>query len=285
MPNLELTPKTELSSFRRAALGTWRTVGDPSVYGTIELRMDRALEYLEAFRRSTGKRLTVTHLLAKAAAGVLARMPDANAILRFNRIWLRRDVAIFMQVAMTDEGEEKIDLSGIVVHEADQKSLVQIVDEVEARVAQVRARKDPELEKARSALHKVPYLLLRPFVWLLGLLLYTLNLDLRWAGLPKDGFGSVMITNIGSLGLDQAYVPLVPYSRVPILLAAGAVRESPVVQDGRIVVGRTMKVNATFDHRIVDGVHAAIMSKTLRDYFDQPFERFDPLPAPTAATR
>ena len=32
-----------------------------------------------------------------------------------------------------------------------------------------------------------------------------------------------MITNIGSIGLDQAYVPLVPYSRVPILIALGAV--------------------------------------------------------------
>ena len=31
------------------------------------------------------------------------------------------------------------------------------------------------------------------------------------------------LTNIGTLGLDQAYVPLVPYSRVPILLAALAI--------------------------------------------------------------
>jgi hypothetical protein len=28
-------------------------------------------------------------------------------------------------------------------------------------------------------------------------LTYTLNLDLRWAGISKDAFGAVMITNVG----------------------------------------------------------------------------------------
>ena len=115
MPNLELVKKRDVSSFRKAALGTWRSVGDPSVYGTLEIRMDRALEYIAAYRQATGKRLTVTHLLAKAAAAALSRMPDANSIIRFNRIYLRKVIAIFMQVVMTDEGESKADLSGATI--------------------------------------------------------------------------------------------------------------------------------------------------------------------------
>ena len=43
---------------------------------------------------------------------------------------------------------------------------------------------------------------------------YTFNLDLRWAGIPRDPFGSAMVTNVGSIGLPTALVPLVPYSRV-----------------------------------------------------------------------
>ena len=42
MPNLELQRKRDLSTFRRVALGTWRTAYDCSVYGTMEMRMDRA---------------------------------------------------------------------------------------------------------------------------------------------------------------------------------------------------------------------------------------------------
>jgi pyruvate dehydrogenase E2 component (dihydrolipoamide acetyltransferase) len=86
-----------------------------------------------------------------------------------------------------------------------------------------------------------------------------------------------MITNVGSLGLDFAYVPLVPYSRVPILLAVGAVKERAVVEGGQVVAAKAMNVNATFDHRLIDGFHAAQMSKILREWMEHPYEHFDEL--------
>src|SRR5438128_10791246 len=111
MPNLELVRKDDVSSFRKIAIGTWRTVGDPSVYGTLQLRMEKALAYMEEFRRRTGKRLTISHLMAKAVAMTLKEMPEANAVLRWNRIYLRKVIGVFFEVAMTDEGVEKADLS------------------------------------------------------------------------------------------------------------------------------------------------------------------------------
>src|SRR5579859_5497604 len=103
MPNLDLVPKKDVSSFRKIAIGTWRTVGDPSVYGTMELRMDEAMRYLAEFRDKTGKKLTVSHMMAKAVAHVLELHPDANAILRWNRVYLRKTIGVFFQVVMTDE--------------------------------------------------------------------------------------------------------------------------------------------------------------------------------------
>src|SRR5438477_12640184 len=90
MPNLELRRKDDVSSFRKVAIGTWADAYDPSVYGTIELRMDEAMRYLEEFRKRTGKKLTVSHMMAKAAAMVLKATPDANAMLRWNRVYLRK---------------------------------------------------------------------------------------------------------------------------------------------------------------------------------------------------
>lgn len=277
MRNLDLEPKGDLSSFRRIALGTWGSPYDPSVYGTMEVRMDRAVEYIAAFRAATGKRLTVSHLVAKAMGAALARMPDANAILRFRKIYLRKRIGVFFQVAMDDEGEGKIDLSGATLHDVQDKSLAAIIDEFEQKVGSVKKRTDPALEGTRSALRRIPTALMRPTLDLLSFLNYTLNLDLSRFGVPRDAFGSVMITNIGSIGLDQAYVPLVPYSRVPILLALGAVRDQPVAEDGKVVVGKVMKINATFDHRFIDGLHAAVMSRVLRDHMDRPFDLFDRL--------
>ena len=277
MPNLRLTKKKKLSAFRKMAIGTWQNAYDPQVYGSMNLRMEEALRYLEAFRTSTGKKLTLNHMMAKATAVVLDKMPDANAILRWNRIYLRRDIGVFFQVAMSDPVTGEIDLSGATIFDAQKKTLVDIVDEFAAKVDKVRAGKDRK-EGSRNLFRRVPFFMLNRLLKMISFFSYTLNLDLRWAGIPRDPFGSAMITNIGSLGLDEAYVPLVPYSRVPLLLAMGAVDDAPVVQGNTIVPGKVMKVCATFDHRILDGAHAAVMARTLRDWMERPFDHFDPIP-------
>jgi len=279
MPNLDLVQKQNLSSFRRIAIGTWKTAYDPTVYGSMKLEMDETLRYMAEFREKTGRRLTITHMMAKAVGGVLEAMPDANAIMRFNRLYLRKDIAVFFQVALKDDDTGEMDLSGATIHALDTKSLLDVVDEFQETVDKVRAKKDEALESTRSTFKKIPFFLLNPILNLIGLLTYTFNLDMTWAGIPKDPFGSVMVTNVGSLGLEEAYVPLVPYSRVPLLLALGKVNREPVVgDDDTIVIKKTMKVFATFDHRVLDGSHAASMSKTLSAWFRDPYKYFGEIP-------
>lgn len=279
MPNLEIEPERELSVFRRLALGTWRTARDPSVYGSLTLRVDNALAYIDAFRAATGKHLTISHLIARAVAAVLEQTPDANVLLCRGRIYRRRDIAVFFQVAMTDPVTGKVDLSGATIHDPQEKDLVEICDELERQFADVRAGRDKALSGTRRLLSRLPLPLMPLVLDLTAFASYTLNLDLRWAGVPRDAFGSVMITNVGALGLEEAYVPLVPYSRVPLLLALGAIREVPVARDGRVSTERVMKVCATFDHRVLDGAHAAAMARILRTWIEDPVAHFDPIPA------
>jgi pyruvate dehydrogenase E2 component (dihydrolipoamide acetyltransferase) len=257
MPNLSLVPMKDLSSFRKIALGTWRTAYDPSIYGTLVLRMDRALDYIARFRARTGRRLTVSHLMAKASAMALQACPEANAILRWNRIYLRQRIGVFFQVLMSEDG--KADLSGATLYDVERKSLLEIVDEFEAKVGLVRERKDPALEKTRGTFQVIPYLL----------------------GIASDPFGSLMITNIGSLGLDTAYAPLVPFSRVPLLFAIGEAKQHVFVENGRPAVGMAMNVNATMDHRVIDGFHAARISEVLREWMENPDAHFDTLESST----
>jgi pyruvate dehydrogenase E2 component (dihydrolipoamide acetyltransferase) len=281
MAHLELTPKTDISSFRKLAIGSWKTTYDPTVYGTLTVRMDKAMAYIEAFRQRTGVRLTVTHLMTKAMGEALRRCPEANALLRFNKIYVRKQVTISALVVQTDGG--KVDLTSAKINDADTKSLLAIAQEMEEAVRRVRERRDVAMEKGKGTIQKIPYMFLNLFTWLIGFLMYTLNLDLSRLGMPKDAFGSVIITNVGSLGLDTAYVPLVPYTRVPIFVAPGAVKEAPVVEDGKIVVGKVMNINASFDHRFIDGFHAGVLANTLREMLENPFEKFDALDALPAA--
>jgi len=292
MAHLDLQPKFDVASFRKIAIGSWHTAYDPTVYGTLTVRMDKAMEYVEAFRRRTGRRLTVTHLVTKAVAEALRKCPEANALLRFNKIYLRKNIVISVLVVQPDEATGKVDLTAARVEGAEKKSLVELADELEGIIRAVRERKDKALEKGKGTVGLIPFMFMNLFLKLISFLMYTLNLDLSALGMPKDAFGSVTITNVGSLGLETAYVPLVPYTRVPIFIAPGMVKDVPVVEDGKVVPGKVMNVNASFDHRFIDGYHAAVLAKTVKEMLENPFEKFDdlskapealPAPAPAPA--
>ncbi|KAF5280744.1 hypothetical protein FQR65_LT14986 [Abscondita terminalis] len=50
----------------------------------------------------------------------------------------------------------------------------------------------------------------------------------------------------------------------------GSIIEKPVVKNGQIVVGNTMKLSLACDHRVIDGVTGAQFLETLRTYLENP---------------
>ncbi len=265
MPNVELEP-LELTTWRKIALGSWGGGGDPSVYGTLELNAARIEERRKRYAERTGKKApTITAVVAAATAAVLRDHPQINGLIRWGRIYRRKSVSVFLQTAVDDEGKE---LSGLTIHNAENKSLGDIVEELTTKAKAIREGRDEQFKATKSAFKRIPAFLMRKLLNLVSFLTYTLNWDLRKLGIPRDAFGSVMITSIGTLGLDQAFVPLVPYSRVPLLLAVGAVKQTPIVVDGQIAIAPMFKICATFDHRFIDGIHAAKMAKSLRRHLE-----------------
>jgi chloramphenicol O-acetyltransferase len=277
--NAKLLPPLKISSWRKVAIGTWRSAGDPSVYGILELDAQPALVYLEKLKELTGQRVTLTHFVGKAVAQTLAKHPEINCILRLGKLYPRKAVDIFFQVASDTSGK---DLSGTTIRNANHKSIVEIAQEMQERIHQIREKGDPNFRKMKNTMGIVPGLLVSPLMSLIGFIMYTLNLWSPLFGSPKDPFGSVMITNVGSLGLDTAFAPLVPYSRVPLLLAVGAVKEKPVVKRGQVEVGQVIQICATFDHRIIDGMHASKMVRSLQKIFANPEQELGLLSASSA---
>ncbi len=282
--NVSLTPKSRLAVHRRIALGTWSAPDDPTVHGTLKLRADPMLDYLAALREQTGQRVTITTAVARAMAVVLREVPDANAIIRWGRVYLREDIDIFVHVAIEDEKTGKPDLSGITLRHVDRRDMVDLARELDASVARVRARRDASMTRTRNQMRRMPQVLVSSALRLLSFLTYTLNIDAAVFGAPRDPFGGVALTNVGSLGLDTAYVPLVPYSRLPIFLAIGAVKREPVVVEDpngteRIEIASVLSLHATFDHRVLDGSHVAQVANILRRVFNDPeatFGRLEP---------
>jgi pyruvate/2-oxoglutarate dehydrogenase complex dihydrolipoamide acyltransferase (E2) component len=265
--NIRLGPALKLSSWRKVAIGTWRSAGDPSVYGILDLDATAAVAYVEKLRQTTGKRITLSHFVGKAIAATMARHPQINCILRFGRLYPRQNVDVFFQVASDDKGD---DLSGMTIRNADKKSIPEIAEEMHLRIDAIRKRGDPDFKQMKGLMGLMPGALVGFMLSLSGWFMYTMNLWTPLLGTPRDPFGGAMITNIGSLGLDMAFAPLVPYSRVPLLIAVGAVADRPWVKDGKLGVTPVIRLCATIDHRLIDGVHASQMMKTLMRIFADP---------------
>jgi hypothetical protein len=201
------TPAENLSSFRRIAAAMWKRPSDPSIYGSMDVDVTETLRFIDRFRAETGRRLTMTHVVAHALARVFARHPELNAKIRFGaRVELRRTVDLFVSVA-TDGGK---DLSGARIASADQLDLSAMIDAVEKGARGVRRGEDPGYQKSRDTLRAMPWWLTRPALALTDLLTNELHLDLPKHGMPRDPFGTAVVTNVGSFGIDTAFAPLHP---------------------------------------------------------------------------
>jgi pyruvate dehydrogenase E2 component (dihydrolipoamide acetyltransferase) len=267
----KFTRVDRLSSWRRISLHLWNKPRDPTVYGNLEIDMTTAGRYLEAANRlSDGVPVTVTHLVTKAIANAVARYPEANGIIARRRIYARDSVDVFCQVA-TEGGA---DLSGIKIENADSKSPIDIASEMDARVRRVLDNTDAGAARTKSTVASVPHSLLG---WVLGaveFLTYDLRLDLGRFGVPYDQFGSAMVSNVGSFAVEHGLAPLVPASRVPIVLLVGEVKDRAIVKNGQVVAAPAMTIGCTFDHRMIDGFQAGQLATVVKDCLHDPFTAF-----------
>lgn len=86
---------------------------------------------------------------------------------------------------------------------------------------------------------------------------------------PAEMEGSTFtVSNLGMFGITE-FTSIINQPNSAIL-SVGAIVEKPVVRNGQIVVGNTMKVTLACDHRTVDGATGAQFLQTLRTYLENP---------------
>lgn len=86
---------------------------------------------------------------------------------------------------------------------------------------------------------------------------------------PKEMEGSTFtVSNLGMFGIEE-FTSIINQPNSAIL-SVGAIVEKPVVKNGQIVVGNTMKVTLACDHRTVDGATGAEFLQTLKHFIENP---------------
>jgi pyruvate/2-oxoglutarate dehydrogenase complex dihydrolipoamide acyltransferase (E2) component len=267
------TQKMKLGSpFRKVALGIWWNLGDPSTYGLFEFDLTEGLKYLAKLQSQTSTKLTISHLFGRAIAEVLKKRPEINGIIRNMSLYQRESIDLFFQVNMPGKHDAVggSELNGVNVRSCENKSLIQIAEALTSRASHIRGGGEGETSRSIRILNMLPSFVMRLFLRVASFLNYDLNFNVAWAGFPKDAFGSVMITNVGALGLDCAWAPLVPFTRVPVMVSLGKMENRAWVVEDRVEIRPILRMAVTFDHRFMDGSHSAAMLKHIREILAEP---------------
>ena len=80
--------------------------------------------------------------------------------------------------------------------------------------------------------------------------------------------GSFTISNLGMFGIKSFDAVINPPQAA--ILAVGGIQEKPVVEEGRIIIGHTMHVTLSLDHRVIDGAEGAKFLNTLKQLLTSP---------------
>ena len=86
---------------------------------------------------------------------------------------------------------------------------------------------------------------------------------------PQEMDGSTFtISNLGMFGIES-FTSIINQPNSAIL-SVGAIVAKPVVKNGQVVAGHTMKLTLACDHRTVDGATGAQFLQTLKGYIENP---------------
>lgn len=247
----------------KVALNVWSKPRDPTIYGIFEVSASHIIDYIRAKREKEGEKITVTHFVGKVVAQTLAEHKDYNLIIKRGEIVKRKTIDIFFQIEF-GEGE----LAGAKLKEVDRKSLSAIAKELREKAHKIKKfQNDPSINMIKI-FSKLPSFVLKPVLRLSEFLSYELGISI--GGLDQDPFGSAMVTNIGSFGLDFGLAPLFPLSRTPIVITLGLIKEKPYVLNGELTVAPVLSMGVAIDHRYYDGYHIAVLARTFKELIENP---------------
>lgn len=283
VPIMWTTPSViPFSVWRKIAMATWRPRKDPIIWATMDIEASRLLEYLRQVREATGQHVTAMDLVGRAAGKVIEALPGLNGRVVFGSFLPSPTVDCFFVVSLRTDlvsGVEAAgtDLSGTVVRRVNEKPPWVIAKELADHVARIRHDQDPQFKQSKAMVKGLPPLLLRPVMDAMGFVTESLQLPIPFLGLEARPYGSILVSNVGTYGLDTAAAPWPTFCHVPLGIMIGAVTDKVLALGGQPVVRPVLPLSIGVDHRFVDGYQAATMAGTFRAYLADP-AAFDPVP-------
>lgn len=265
------------SNWRKVASTIYKKPIDSKIYGMVELDVTELEKYV-AKKRKEGVKTTLTYLLTLIIGrGLRQEVPELNTYLKRGKIKQRDQVDGTVSVLLPG-GQ----MGSVKIENADQLTTEEISEEIGRNIANSRKGNENDAMQSKSMLANVPW----PFRNLLFKIYRTITINwgisLPMIGLDSNSFGSYVVSNIGTVGLDTGFGSLLPSSNISFIMILGTVNKKPVVLNDEIVVRKIMWLSSTLDHRVVDGSHGGRLFRVIKKLAKNP-ELLDKKPDPSSS--
>jgi len=258
------------STRRKMMIASWSSPTEGNIYGLMEIDATSALAYVKELREKTGKHISITHVALKAIGLGIQAAPSLNGRIVLGRFVPHKSVDIGCLVAI-DGGKN---LANAKITDCDKRSVSNICDILSEKASKLRGGKDQDFEKLNQLLKFMPVFILRRIVYVVGIMAGTFGMNIPALGVRPFPFGSCLVTSVGMMGLDVAFVPFTPFARVPLLVMVGGVSKKPMVIGDQVVARDVLTITATLDHRFLDGSQGMVLAKKVREVLENP-QQFD----------
>lgn len=252
--------------WRVTSAAIYTTPTDSRVYGTLDIDVTDAASFLRD-KREQGVKLTMVHLATAVLARAIAfDVPEMNCFIRRGSVVGRErmDVMVPVQVG-GDTG-----VTAVLIRDAHARSATSIAEEIRGKAQASRAGQEIKAAQNKYLLNRVPWPLRRPVFRLLKWITVDMGLEIKALGLSAHSFGSFVLSDIGSFGLNTGMTSLMPAAKVPAVIVLGKMEEKPVVKNGEVVIRTILPLTGTFDHRIVDGMQIGKLARGIKRNFRKP---------------
>ncbi len=214
--------------------------------------------------------MTILHILLAAYVRTIAVRPGINRFISGQKVYARNGIVF----VMTIKKEMSLKAPDTVIKVEFEPS--DTLDDVyrkfnDTAEAALKALDQPtDFDSLTGVLNKLPGFVLRFFVWVLNKLDY--NGHLPKSLLKVSPFhGSMIITSMGSLGINPIYHHIYDFGNLPVFLSYGT-KKTVVEFDrkGNITKKRYIELKAVTDERICDGYYFASAFKYFKKLIEHP---------------
>ena len=228
------------------------------------VEISRAEKFILEQRKNGYKGMGMLHIFIAAYIRAMSQRPGLNRFVSGQRVYARDDIEVVMTVKkeLTLNAEE----TSIKVKFDPADTVFDVYEKYQAAVDEVKAENSSNgTDKAAAILMKMPSLLLKFVVWVIKILDY-------FGLLPKalikisPFHGSLVITDLGSIGIGPIYHHIYNFGNLPMIVAMGKKYQvNELGDDGSIIKHRYIDYKLTCDERIADGQYYASAFKFFKD--------------------